>query len=185
VTVKNNHSIAFALILAGMIAGPLCPCQALAQQASSKMAGLELSNDKPIQIESDKLEIRQQENKAVFTGNVLVVQGTTTLRAGHMVVYYTGSGGSISSGNADIKTIDVSEKVYLESGEQQATADTGTFDMAAQTFVLKGDKVVLSEGANVFTGCQLTVLMETGEAQLESCGGRVQIQLDPKSQKAK
>jgi lipopolysaccharide export system protein LptA len=25
--------------------------------------------------------------------------------------------------------------------------------------------------------------METGQAQLDSCGGRVQIQLDPKSQK--
>ena len=55
--------------------------------------------------------------------------------------------------------------------------------MAAQTFILKGDKVVLSDGPNVFTGCQLTVHMETGQAQLDSCGGRVQIQLDPKSQK--
>jgi lipopolysaccharide export system protein LptA len=27
------------------------------------------------------------------------------------------------------------------------------------------------------------VQMDTGEAQLEACGGRVQIQLDPKSQK--
>ncbi len=183
--VKNNKFISFALTISGFVLVLLCAGLASAQEATSKMSGLELSNDKPIQIESDKLEIRQQENKAVFSGNVLVVQGTTTLRAGHMVVYYTGGGGSISSGSADIKTIDVSEKVYLESGEQQATADTGRFDMAAQTFVLKGEKVVLSEGANVFTGCQLTVFMETGEAQLESCGGRVQIQLDPKSQKAK
>jgi lipopolysaccharide export system protein LptA len=183
--VKKNHLISFALAISGIALCLLAPVPVSAQETTSKMSGLQLSNDKPIQIESDKLEIRQQDNKAIFSGNVLVVQGTTTLRAGHMVVFYTGGGGSISSGNADIKSIDVTEKVYLESGQQQATADTGTFDMASQTFVLKGDKVVLSEGANVFTGCQLTVLMVTGEAQLDSCGGRVHIQLDPNSQKAK
>jgi lipopolysaccharide export system protein LptA len=73
--------------------------------------------------------------------------------------------------------------VFLSSGTQTATADSGSFDMAQQLFILKGDKVVLSDGPNVFTGCQLTVHMETGQAQLDSCGGRVQIQLDPKSQK--
>ena len=90
---------------------------------------------------------------------------------------------SISSGNADIDHIVVTDKVYLTSGTQTATADNGSFDMAKQLFILKGDRVVLTDGPNVFTGCQLTVHMETGQAQLESCGGRVQIQLDPKSQK--
>ncbi|KQY13310.1 LptA/OstA family protein [Rhizobium sp. Root482] len=156
---------------------------AAAQAATSKMKGLELSNDEPIQIESDKLEIKDPESKAIFTGNVKVVQGTTTLQAGNMVVFYKKGGGSISGGNADIDRIEVSQKVFLQSGTQQATADTGVFDMTAQTLVLKGKQVVLSEGKNVFTGCQLNVQMETGEAQLEACGGRVQIQLDPKSQK--
>ncbi|MNL63208.1 hypothetical protein D3C87_1873210 [compost metagenome] len=47
--------------------------------------------------------------------------------------------------------------------------------------MLEGKQVVLSEGQNVFVGCRLTVHMETGQAKLESCGKRVQIQLDPKS----
>jgi len=154
-----------------------------AQETKSKMKGLELSNDEPIQIESDKLEIKDPESKAIFTGNVKVVQGTTTLQAGNMVVYYKKGGGAISSGNADIDRIEVDKKVFLQSGTQQATADSGEFNLTAQTLVLKGKQVVLSEGKNVFTGCQLNVQMDTGEAQLEACGGRVQIQLDPKSQK--
>jgi lipopolysaccharide export system protein LptA len=184
---------AFALL---MIAGA-----AFAQATTSQMDGLKLDKNEPIQIESDKLEIHDQEHKADFTGNVKVVQGKTTLQAGHMTVFYkpkaeaaegqpaaakgTADAGaaSISSGNADIDHILVSDKVFLSSGTQTATADNGAFDMAAQTFILKGDKVVLSDGPNVFTGCQLTVHMETGQAQLDSCGGRVQIQLDPKSQK--
>ncbi len=156
---------------------------ASAQATTSKMKGLELSNDEPIQIESDKLEIKDAESKALFSGNVKVVQGTTVLQAGSMVVYYKKGGGAISGGNADIDRIEVSNRVFLQSGTQQATADNGEFNMTAQTLVLKGKQVVLSEGKNVFTGCQLNVQMNTGEAQLEACGGRVQIQLDPKSQK--
>ncbi len=171
-----------AALLAGAVA--LClSVTAQAQSTNSKMEGLKLSNDQPIQIESDKLEIREQENLAHFTGNVKVVQGTTTLQAGNMTVYYKGKGTSVAAGDADIDRILVNDKVFLSSGTQQATADSGSFDMGSQTFVLKGDKVVLSEGQNVFVGCQLTVLMASGEAKLESCGGRVQIQLDPKSQK--
>ncbi|SIP94801.1 lipopolysaccharide export system protein LptA [Rhizobium sp. RU33A] len=169
----------FLLVSAGILAGP-----SAAQTTNSQMNGLKLSNDQPIQIESDQLEIREQEKKAFFTGNVKVVQGTTTLQAGTMVVHYRGEGETVTQGNADIEKIDVAEKVFLSSGTQQATADTGYFDMAQQVFVLEGERVVLSEGQNVFVGCKLTVQMNSGQAKLDSCGRRVQIQLDPKSQQS-
>lgn len=161
----------------------LASAPAGAQQTTSRMKGMQLSNDQPIQIQSDKLEIQDQQNKAEFTGNVKVVQGTTTLQAGKMIVFYKSGGGSVASGDADIEKIDVSGKVYLKSGTQEATADTGTFNLVNETLLLKGDKVVLSEGKNVFVGCQLAVTLRTGEAKLDACGGRVMIQLDPKSRK--
>ncbi|MBO0141090.1 LptA/OstA family protein [Agrobacterium sp. Ap1] len=160
---------------------------AFAQSTTSNMSGLKLSNDQPIQIQSDQLEIKDQEKKAYFTGNVNVVQGTTTLKAGKMTVQYkekaNGDGGaaSISSGNADIDKIFLDDTVFLSSGTQQATAEAGQFDMASQTFVLTGKQVVLSDGPNVFKGCKLTVQMASGQAKLDSCGGRVEIMLDPKS----
>ncbi|AYG65023.1 MULTISPECIES: LptA/OstA family protein [unclassified Rhizobium] len=175
--------------------------EAGAQSTTSSMPGLALSSDQPIQIESDKLEIHDQESQAVFTGNVKVVQGTTTMQAGRMTVFYKKKqpadakqadnpvakaakeqNQSLVSGDANIDHILVTDKVYLVSGTQTATAEDGSFDMANQLAILKGKKVVLTDGPNVFTGCQLTVHMATGEAQLDSCGGRVQIQLDPKSQ---
>lgn len=175
---------------AGLLLAAALP--AGAQATSSRMEGMQLSNDKPIQIESDQLEIREQDNVAVFTGNVNVVQGTTTLKSGHMVVHYQAKGKgtgestgapSISSGNTNIERIELEDGVLLTSGAQKATGDSGTFEMATQTFVLKGKRVVLSEGQNVFVGCMLTVLAQTGEAKLDACGGRVKIQLDPQSQK--
>jgi lipopolysaccharide export system protein LptA len=182
---------AFALILTASGAGA----------QSTTMSGMKLSNDQPIQIESDKLEIHDQEHTALFTGKVKVVQGTTTMQSGKMTVYYKDKAAkpaadgaqpaaqpeqsaSLASGSADIDKIVVTDKVLLTSGTQTATADDGNFDMASQTFILtadEGNKVILSDGPNVFTGCKLTVHMQTGQAELESCGGRVQIQLDPKS----
>jgi lipopolysaccharide export system protein LptA len=205
------------------VIGLLAATTAGAQSTTSNMPGLKLNKDQPIQIESDKLQIHDQESTAVFTGNVKVVQGTTTMQAGTMTVFYkkkqaadanaAGANGtaakpadtatkpaaatasaaqktpakadgnnSLVSGDADIDHILVDDKVYIVSGTQTATADNGSFDMAGQLAILNGSKVVLTDGPNVFTGCKLTVHMNTGEAQLDACGGRVQIQLDPKSQ---
>lgn len=154
----------------------------LAQTSTTKkMDGMKLSNDQPIQIQSDQLEIKDEEKKAYFTGNVEVVQGATTMKTTKMTVLYKGEGTSVTAGDTDIDKIFMDGKVLITSAAQQATAENGVFDMATQTFVLTGKQVVLSDGANVFRGCKLTVLMNTGEAKLDSCGGRVEIMLDPKS----
>jgi lipopolysaccharide export system protein LptA len=184
-TARSANAACLAAVAIACLAGT-----AAAQSTTSNMEGLKLSNDQPIAIESDQLEVRDQEQKAYFTGNVKVVQGTTTLQAGKMTVLYKSKSGdskapnaSITGGNADIDKIFVDNSVYLTSGTQKATADKGEFDMAAQTFILSGKQVVLSQDTNVFTGCKLTVFMTTGQAKLESCGGPVRIMLDPKSQK--
>jgi lipopolysaccharide export system protein LptA len=182
---QSHRRISFCFAHTMLVAG-LCLTtfagQAFAQTTSSNMDGLKLSGDKPIQIESDNLEVHQQTNTANFNGNVKVVQGTTTMRSKDMVVKYKGQGAAVTSGDAKIDTIDVMGNVILNTETQQATADKGHFDMNSQIFTLTGDKVVLSEGGNVFVGCKLTVHMTNGEAKLDSCGKRVQIQLDPKSQ---
>jgi lipopolysaccharide export system protein LptA len=170
----------------------------------STMSGLKLSGDKPIQIESDKLEVHQNENLAIFTGNVSVVQGPTLLKAGRMKVFYVKSdpaaagkdkkaeapskpaatGASPMSGGANIDHLEIDGKVYIKSDDQVATGDSGTFDMKSQVLVLSGKEVVLSQGSNILVGCKLTVQMQTGLAQVDACGGRVMMSLTPQSQKA-
>jgi lipopolysaccharide export system protein LptA len=177
---RNLRTSSAAVIAAGCVF--MIAFSAQAQSTTSSMSGMKLSKDEPIQIQSDQLEIKDQEKKAFFTGNVQVVQGTTTMKSGKMTVLYTGEGASVSSGSTNIDKIFMDDKVLLTSGDQQATADNGQFDMPSQTFVLTGKQVVLSQGQNVFKGCKLTVHMQTGEAKLDACGGRVEIMLDPKSQ---
>lgn len=167
-----------ALLGIAILVGPQ-PAQA--QTTESRMTGLALSGDEPIQIESDLLQINEETSQATFTGNVRVLQGDTVLQAGEMIVHYAKNGGSVASGAADIREIDLFKKVLIRSGTQTATADTGNFNMANEVLVLSGEKVVLTDAENVFIGCKLTVQMQNGQAKLDSCGRRVMIQLDPKS----
>src|SRR5438477_2237858 len=96
---------------------------ALAQSSgTSQMSGLKLSGDQPIQIESDKLEVRQADSAAIFSGNVTVNQGPTLLKAGKMTVYYVkdanapkgaAAGASAMTGAANIDHLEVENKVYI------------------------------------------------------------------------
>ena len=170
-----------AACLAVLFVLPIMAQHAAAQVNERRIQGLQLSGDQPIQIESDQLRINEASAQADFTGNVKVVQGDTVLKAGAMTVHYSKNGGSVSSGGADIESINVRQKVLLQSRTQTATADEGTFNMRSEVLVLTGKEVVLTEGDNVFIGCKLTVEMKSGLARLDSCGRRVMIQLDPKS----
>lgn len=177
-----------ALLAAALsaIAAPAAFAQSeTAQSETTALTGLQLSGDEPIQIESDRLEVRESDGVAIFSGNVSVTQGPTLLKSGKMTVHYA-QGGSATTGSADIERLEVDDEVYIKSETQVATGDRGTFDMATEVMVLTGEEVVLSEGENVIVGCKLTVQMKTGEAQLEGCGddggGRVKMLLQPQSQ---
>ncbi|RWB61324.1 LptA/OstA family protein [Mesorhizobium sp.] len=158
--------------------------------ASSQIPGLKLSGDQPIQIESDKLEVRQVDSVAVFNGNVTVNQGPTLLKAGKMTVYYVkdanapkgaAAGASAMTGAANIDHLVVENKVYIKSNDQIATGDKGTFDMKTQVLVLQGKEVVLSQGDNVLKGCKLTVQMKSGLGNVEGCP-RVIMSFKPQKQ---
>jgi lipopolysaccharide export system protein LptA len=178
----DRHSaktVLLGLMLAAMAAGP-----ALSQdQQQGRLGGLKLSGDQPIQIESDKLEVREADSMAIFSGNVSVVQGPTLLKAGKMTVYYAkDGGGSATTGSANIDRLEVEDKVFVKSETQTATGDKGSFDMKTEVLNLTGKEVVLTEGENVLTGCSLTANMKTGLAELGACGGRVKTLLTPSSQ---
>lgn len=180
----------FAILAAALMTLDLGAGTAFAQsEAQSRISGLRLNGGDPIQIESDKLEVREADNVAVFSGNVSVTQGPTLLKAGRMIVHYAKDGGSAATGSSNIERLEVDGKVYVKSDKQVATGDRGVFNMKTEILVLSGNEVVLSEGANVLTGCKLTVQMKTGRAQVDGCSkessgsGRVQMKIEPGSTK--
>lgn len=107
-----SSSTRFAAAASVLLLLGLSSAMAQSSGSPSTMSGLKLSGDKPIQIESDKLEVHQNENLAIFTGNVSVVQGPTLLKAGRMKVYY------VKSDAADGK--DKGKKPATEAGKASA-----------------------------------------------------------------
>jgi lipopolysaccharide export system protein LptA len=176
-TLTGAARFALALVAAALLA-----TGAFAQETERQSSNFRLSNDEPIQIESNELVLSEADGKAVFTGNVEVVQGEMLLKSGEMTVFYSGDSGSVSTGTAAIERIELSNEVFLQSGAQTASADAGTYNMETERLTLSGERVVLSEGENILVGCKLTVDVASGNARLESCGNRVQIQLNPSSQ---
>ena len=180
----------------------ICTTAALAQERATSM---KIDSNKPIQIESNKLEVRETESVAIFTGNVAVQQEKTLLKAGVMKVYYkkdaekekkkaeasAAPSTTTGAGSADIDRLEVSGTVYVKSETQEATGDNGVYDMKTETLVLNGfpaKPVVLTEGKNVIIGCKLTVNTKTGLANLAPCAqngqpGRVKMLLSPKDAK--
>lgn len=177
-----------------LLAIAACGCLALAvgnapsfaQDEGAASGGFLLSGESPIEIVSDRLEVRELDKTAVFTGNVSLVQDTFLLRTVRMVVHYIGSDdGSLSGGATQVERIEAEGKVYIKSDEQVATGDRGTFEMATGIMVLTGKEVVLTEGDNVVVGCKLTMNTKSGESQVDGCGretGRVRMLLQPESQ---
>lgn len=174
----------------------MSPLSVWAQTEQVPFGSLNLSNGKePVKIDADRLEMRDKEGIAIFIGNVSVVQGETTLRAGKMTVHYNKDGNESTAGTqqgaaglsaSGIDRLEVSDKVYLKSGPQIATGDTGVYNAKTQLMVLQGKKVVLTDGDNVATGCKMTAHMDSGKAFLEACPGakkgRVSIIMSPKSE---
>jgi lipopolysaccharide export system protein LptA len=149
---------------------------AAGQGFGEAFSGFSTSSDQPIQIEADRLEVRDEEKLAVYRGNVSVRQGETLLKTTELRVHYSGEGGGAAPGAA-VDRIEASGKVLVQSGDQTASGERAVFEMASDTVTLSGN-VVLTEGDNVVRGERLVVDLKTKEARIE--GGRVQTILTPK-----
>jgi lipopolysaccharide export system protein LptA len=149
-----------------------------AQQSNgppNALQGFSQNRGKPIKITSATLEVRDKDKMATFSGDVLLVQGDTTMRSKTLVVFYDDDapakpapGQADPQQNQQIKRVEAKDDVVVVQKDQTATSESGIFDMKANTATLVGN-VVISQSANVVQGDTLTVDMTTGVSRL-ACG---------------
>ena len=123
----------------------------------------------PIEIDADRLEVRQQEHVAVFDGNVTARQGRIRLQADRLEVHYqpkTGGPAGAALGGS-ISRLDAVGHVFLSSPLETAKGERGVYDVHKRTVTLEGD-VVLTRGQNVLRGRKLVVDLASGVSKLES-----------------
>jgi lipopolysaccharide export system protein LptA len=91
----NKLTMLRTICLAACIALP-AGNGAFAQKSKAKdgggmpnaLQGFSRNKNEPVKIESNKLEVRDKEKLAIFTGNVFVQQGDTTMRSPELRVFY-------------------------------------------------------------------------------------------------
>lgn len=142
----------------------------------------------PISIDAGKLDFFNKEQKLVYSGGVVAVQGESTLKGSELVIYLTkdaqkpgtgetaaaaatAAGGSDAASPAgegsSVRHMDVKGPVTLISKDQVGTGDRGSYDKAENKVTLSGN-VTLSQGTNVTKGDRLVYDLTSGQAQVFS-----------------
>ncbi|MCE4223048.1 organic solvent tolerance protein OstA [Methylobacterium sp. C25] len=182
--------ISLALAL-GVALAPLSVPALAKDKADSPMGALGGNGKEPIKIDADRLDVFDKENKAIFAGNVVAVQGDATIRCSALTVFYKrgkndAKDGSDSAGKTQaemaengIRKVDCAGPVTVVQKDQVATGDNATFDQVARRIVLTGN-VVLSQCRNVTRGSRLVYDMDSGRANMDpGSNGRVSAMFVP------
>ena len=165
------------VIAAALLASfPLAQAPSRAQNFGAAFAGFDTGSEHPIQIEADRLEVRDPEKLAVYRGNVRVRQGETVLEAAELRVFYTGSPTGAGTPGSSVSRLEAGPNVVVRSNDQTASGDAAVLDMGKDLITLTGN-VVLTQGGNVVRGNRLVVDLQTKQGRME--GGRVQTLITP------
>jgi len=135
---------------------------ATAQGTQVAFGGLKHDSSLPIEVTSDQLSVDQATGKAVFTGNVIIGQGTMRLTARTVEVVY-------AEESSDISRLMASGGVTLVNAGEAAEASQAEYDLESGTVVLTGN-VLLTQTNSALSGDRMVIDLNTGTGRMD---GRV------------
>lgn len=143
---------------------------AIAQSANIALGSQGFDASLPVEVTADQFSVDQTSGKAVFDGNVLIVQGEVRLSAGTVTIEYADEG----AGNA-ISRLLASGGVTFVTAADAAEAQDAVYSVAQGTVTLSGD-VLLTQGRNAIAGDRLVLNLGSGNGRME---GRVRTVFTP------
>ena len=159
------------LILAALATAMLGAGLAQAQSGVSALKGHD--SKAPIDVDAARLEAQDRADRAIFSGNVVVRQGTLTLRTARLTLAYANTNG------IDINRIDASGGVVITSPSETARGDFAVYDLNSRLITMVGN-VRLERNGSFLNGGRLTLDLDTGRAVMDGglrginqSGGRV------------
>ena len=148
----------------------LCGMAGSVAYAVDPLAGVRF--DQPLEITSQKLEVYQDEQKTVFSGQVEARQEDFQLNADRLTVYY-------NEQQNQIERLEADGSVRVEQLERKAQADHALFKQAEQLLILTGN-AVLQQGVNRVSGAQIVFDLANNTSIVKSAGsGRVKATIMP------
>jgi lipopolysaccharide export system protein LptA len=160
------------VVFAGLAA--LAALPVAAQAPGGPFGGFKHDRTAPIEITSDALEVRQAEELAIFSGEVVAGQGTLRLTADRVEVTYDEQAQDSETGA--IRSLIAEGNVFISNGSETAQGQKARYDVEGGMITMTGD-VVLTQGQNVISGQELTINLNEGQGRVE---GRVKSIFVPK-----
>jgi lipopolysaccharide export system protein LptA len=115
----------------------------------------------PVTYSADRTEALIRQDRASFSGNVIVRQGDLTLTAQRVTVALTKN-----RGKDELSRVDASGGVRVTRGNESAVGAFAIYDPNGRLITLIGD-VVLNQGTNTIQGNRLTIDLTTGRAVVD------------------
>lgn len=156
-------------LFAALILILLASAPALAQTAIG-FGGMAHDASQPVEVTSDRLSVDQATGNAVFSGNVIIIQGDLRMAAGEVSVLY-GDEDGVQRVNQVIAT----GGVLLTRGQDAAEGNRAEYSVGDGAMVLIGD-VLVTQGRTAIAGDRLSIDLNTGNGTVE---GRVRTVLQP------
>lgn len=144
--------------LASLTAMTLGAGLASAQEGVSALKGHD--SKAPIDLSADRAEAQDRVDRAIFAGNVIVRQGSLTLRTARLTLAYASQDG------IDINRIDASGGVTVTSPSETAKGDFAVYDLEDGLITMVGN-VRLERGGSHLSGGRLTIDLDSGRAVMD------------------
>ena len=118
----------------------------------------------PVDIASDRIEVQDLADSAIFVGNVHAVQGDMTMDSARMTVAYARA--QQPGSDPQIQRIDASGNVTVVSPSERAKGNFGIYDLNRKLITLIGN-VQLVRGGNTVNGARLVIDLNSGRATVD------------------
>ena len=165
------------ILAATAIAASAAWAQVKQEQPTSALKGH--NTDAPVDVTSERIEVQERADRAVFTGNVHVTQGDMSLDTPRLTVAYSSNGANAGNGNVQINRLDAAGGVVVRDPSETAKGDFGVYDLDRKLITLIGN-VQLTRDKNQVNGARLVIDLNSGRAVVDggppgvnSTGGRV------------
>ena len=153
----------------------------LVPTAQQSTAGFGRDTRQPVDVTAQKLYINDTDHVALFTGNVVALQGDSTLKTPELRIAYEGKAAdSLTSGQTGaakseakdggsrLSRMQASKGTVITMGtDRRIAADQADFDAKADTALFVGN-VVVNQQKNVLTGRRLFVDRKNSKSRLDS-----------------
>jgi len=157
--------LAAALVLPGVFVSP-----AGAQTIKTTELSGSTKKKQPVDIESDTMEILDEEKKAIFAGKVVAKRGKVTLHSKKLVVDFIKEKNNQGEDKTTVTFLHATGDVLIITSTQRITGEWARMDVKADKAVV-GGKVTVKQGTSIIKGNKLKVNLKTDHSEMT--GGRV------------